>query len=147
MEPPGLGMTQHPVARDEMERLGALLFGYGWKSALATALEVDRKTVSRWIAADAMPDWAGDRLRDMARIAPPPGSTADQDRDDACAEALEPEITRIVHMAESAGWHRAEIITALIALSLSDLRLHAGDAAALEFLAECAAAVRALPPK
>lgn len=136
-------MPNRPVTRDEMERLGALLFGYGWKSALATALEVDRKTVSRWIKTDVMPDWAGDRLRDMARIAPPPGSTADQDRDDACAEALEPEITRIVHMAESAGWHRAEIITALIALSLSDLRLHAGDAAALEFLAECAAAVRA----
>lgn len=81
----------------------------------------------------------------MVRIAPPPGSTADQDRDDACAEALEPEITRIVTMAESAGWHRAEIITALIALSLSDLRLAAGDDAALAFLAEASQAIRAHP--
>lgn len=135
-------MNKSPVTRDEMERLGVRLFGRHWIIPLASALDVNRRQVTRWIDADAMPDWAGDRLRDMVRIAPPPGSTADQDRDAACAEALEPEITRIVHMAESAGWHRAEIITALIALSLSDLRLHAGDAAALEFLAECAAAVR-----
>ena len=138
-------MPNNPVTRAEMERLGALLFGYAWKVRLAHALEVNRRTMSRWISDGAMPDWAGERLRAMVRIAPPPGSTADQDRDDACAEALEPEITRIVTMAESAGWHHAEIITALIALSLSDLRLAAGDDAALAFLAEASQAIRAQP--
>lgn len=133
------------MTRNELERLGALLWGYGWKSSLADALEVNRKTVSRWIADGAVPEWAADRLRGMVRIAPPPGTSADDDRDDACAEALEPEMTRIVSMAESAGWHRAEIIVAIMALSLSDLRSQAGDQAALDFLAEAAEAVRSQP--
>lgn len=133
------------MTREELERLGALLWGYGWKSSLADALEVNRKTVSRWIADGAVPEWAADRLRGMVRIAPPPGTSADDDRDDACAEALDPELTRIVGMAESAGWHRAEIIVAIMALSLSDLRAHAGDQAALDFLAEAADAVRIQP--
>lgn len=134
-----------PMTREEMERLGALLFGYGWKSSLAEALEVNRKTVSRWISDGAAPEWAADRLRGMVRIAPPPGTSADNDRDDACAEALEPELTRIVGMAESAGWHRAEIIVAIMALLLSDLRSQAGDKAALDFLEEAAEAVRSQP--
>lgn len=137
--------SDHAMTREEMERLGALLWGYGWKSSLADALEVSRKTISRWIADGTVPPWAADRLRGMVRIAPPPGSTADQDRDDACAEALEPELTRIVGMAEAAGWQRAEIVVAIIALSLSDLRQNAGNAAALEFLAKAAEAIRSQP--
>lgn len=134
-------MRDHPMTRDEMERLGALLFGYGWKSALADHMDINRKTVSRWIADDAVPGWAADRLRAMVAIAPPPGSTADQDRDDACQDAMEPELTRIVHMAEGAGWHRAEIITAILALAVSDIRLHAGAEAAAEILREAIAAL------
>jgi hypothetical protein len=128
-------MSETPTMnRDELERLGALLFGYGWKSTLADVLEINRKTVSRWIADDAVPAWAAERLRTMVTIAPPPGTTDADDRDDACQDALEPELTRIVAMAEGAGWHRAEIVTAIFALSLSDIRNAAGDAAALEML-------------
>lgn len=134
--------TSPPMDRDEIQRLGALLFGYGWKSSLAKAFEVNRKTITRWIAQDCVPPWAVERLRAMVRIAPPRGSSADQDRDDACAEAIEPELTRIVEIAEAAGWHRAELITAIITLSLSDLRHKAGDQAALDFLAEAAKAIR-----
>lgn len=131
------------MTREEMERLGALLWGYGWKSSLADALEINRKTVSRWIADGTVPDWAAERLRGMVRIAPPPGSTADQDRDDACAEALEPELTRIVAMAEAAGWHRAELMVAILALTVSDLRHHAGDAATVAMLHDTIRAVLA----
>lgn len=128
-------MSETPTMnRDELERLGALLFGYGWKSTLADVLEINRKTVSRWIADDAVPAWAAERLRTMVTIAPPPGTTDADDRDDACQDAIEPELTRIVALAEGAGWHRAEIVTAIFALSLSDIRNAAGDAAALEML-------------
>jgi len=130
------------MTREELERLGALLFGYGWKAKLADTLEINRKTVSRWIADGDVPAWAADRLRTMVTIAPPPGTTDDDDRDDACQDALEPELTRLVSMAEGVGWHRAEIITAIVALSVSDLRGKVGDAAALEFLADVAAAIR-----
>lgn len=128
-------MSETPTMnRDELERIGALLFGYGWKSTLADVLEINRKTVSRWIADDAVPAWAAERLRTMVTIAPPPGTTDADDRDDACQDAIEPELTRIVALAEGAGWHRAEIVTAIFALSLSDIRNAAGDAAALEML-------------
>lgn len=127
-------MTSRTMTRDETERHAALLFGYGWKAQLAEALEVNRKTVSRWIAADETPEWAADRLREMVSIAPPAGSTWDEDRDDACAEAVEPRLTELVNMAEAAGWHRAEIVTALLALTVSDIRSHAGTDAAREIL-------------
>lgn len=107
-------MPDLTMNRDELERLGALLFGYGWKSTLADVLEINRKTVSRWIADDAAPAWAAERLRTMVTIAPPPGTTDADDRDDACQDAIEPELTRIVALAEGAGWHRAEIVTAIM---------------------------------
>ncbi len=77
-------MPDLTMTRDELERLGALLFGYGWKSTLADVLEINRKTVSRWIADNAVPAWAAERLRTMVTIAPPPGTTDADDRDDAC---------------------------------------------------------------
>ena len=76
-------MPDLTMNRDELERLGALLFGYGWKSTLADVLEINRKTVSRWIADDAVPAWAAERLRTMVTIAPPPGTTDADDRDAA----------------------------------------------------------------
>lgn len=130
------------MTRDELERLGALLFGYGWKTKLAEVFEINRKTVSRWIADGDVPQWAAERLRAMVTIAPPPGSTSDDDRDDACQDALEPELTRIVTLAEGAGWHRAEIIVAIFALAVADLRNRAGDDEAIALLAQAITAIR-----
>lgn len=135
-------MTDHsPMTRDELERLGALLFGYGWKARLADFLDINRKTVSRWIADGAVPEWAADRLRALATIAPPPGTTDADDRDDACQDAVEPELTQLVTLACAAGWHRAEVITAILALTVADVRNYVGDAAALDLLDQARAAV------
>lgn len=138
-------MTIDQMGREELERIGTLLFGYSWKSRMADALEINRKTISRWIADDAVAAWAVTRLRTMANIAPPPGSSSDDDRDDACQDAIEPEVSRIVDMAVAAGWHRAEIITALLALLIADLRLRAGDPAVIEVLQQAIEAVRRQP--
>jgi hypothetical protein len=129
-------MLDHKMTREELERLGALLFGYGWKNRLADVLEINRKTVSRWIADGDVPSWAADRIRQMTTIAPPPGTTDADDRDDACQDAMEPELTRLMILAEGAGWHRAEIMTAIVALSVSDIRHHAGTDAAVQILRE-----------
>lgn len=136
-------MTDRPMTREEMERLGALLFGYGWKARLADALEINRKTVSRWIADGDVPAWAADRLRQMVAIAPPAGSTDADDRDDACQDAIEPDLTRLMVLAEAAGWHRAEIVTAILALSVSDIRAHSGDDMAVAMLQDIIDALRA----
>lgn len=133
-----------PMSRAEFERLGATIWGgRGWKSESARAFEVNRKTIGRWIAGDSVPDWAAVRLRAMAHIAPPPGSTADQDRDDACAEALEGDLSRLVELAIDAGWHRAEIQTAIMSLTLGDMITHAGADATLSLLDQTAELIRA----
>lgn len=133
--------SDHPMTRDELERLGALLFGHAWKARLADALDINRKTVSRWIADNDVAPWAAGKLRQMVNIAPPPNTTDADDRDDACQDVLEPELTRIVNMAQGAGWNRAEIMVAILALSISDIRHHAGDAATGDILHQALAAL------
>ena len=124
------------MTRDEMERHAALLFGYGWKSGLADALGVNRKTVSRWIAAGEMPGWAADRLRAMTSIPPPPaGSTPDQDRDDACAEALRASYAKLCASAECSGWTTPEIVTAMLSHTITAMRAGAGDKATRQTMA------------
>jgi len=137
-------MSDRSMNRDEMERLGALLFGFGWKQQMAETFDINRKTVSRWIADDAAPEWAAQRLRAMVAIAPPPGSTADEDRDMACQNALEPDLSRMVALAEGAGWHRAEVQAAILGLTVSDMRSGAGDLATIETLRDAIAAIEGL---
>lgn len=134
-----------PMTRNEMERLGALLFGYGWKSRLADALDVNRREVSRWIAADNVAPWAADRLRAMVAIAPPPGSSDHYDRDLACRDALEPEMTRLRDLAVSAGWHPAEIAAAVLSMTVDEIRHHAGHDALMETLSSIAAGSKPTP--
>ena len=126
--------TIKPMNRAELERLGATIWGYGWKGTVANTFGIDRKTVRRWISSDRVPDWAAIRLRAMAHIAPPPGSTSDDDRDDACAEAIEGDLSRLMELALDAGWHRGEVLTAILSLVLTDIRTNAGPDAVLELL-------------
>ena len=136
--------TNKPMNRAEFERIGSHIWGgHGWKGAAAVALKIDRKTVSRWIAGDHVPGWAADQLRAMAHIAPPPGSTSDEDRDDACADAIEGDLSRLMDLALSAGWHRGEVLTAMLSLVLTDIQVNAGDDAVLELLDQARDRIRA----
>ena len=102
--------------RTELESLCQRLFGYGWKSRLAEVMGINRKSVSRWIANDEVPDWAAERVRELAAgrpalapiPGPPPGTSDLDDRDEACAEALRPAVEGLIAAAERAGWTRAE---------------------------------------
>lgn len=65
-----------------------------------------------------------------SRVAQPPsGSTAADDRDDACSDALEPHVARLSSRAMAAGWSEAEIVTALLSLIVSEMRAKAGNSA------------------
>lgn len=90
-------------------------------------------------------EWAADRLRAMVAIAPPPGTSDDDDRDDACQDVIDPEITRIVTLAEGAGWNRGEVTTAIFALAISDIRHAAGNAVAIEMLEQAIEAIKHSP--
>lgn len=65
---------------------------------------------------------------------PPPGSTDADDRDAACQDALEPELSRLFQTAVAAGWHPAEVLTAIRALTVSEMRGRAGADATRETL-------------
>lgn len=53
---------------DTLLRLGPLLFGSGWKTALAERLDVNHRTVERWGAGrTAIPPWLSGQLLDIAR--------------------------------------------------------------------------------
>lgn len=127
-------LTSRTMTRAEAERLGSYVWGHGWQTRLAEALDVQPRTVRRWIAADELPHFAAARLRGIAHIAPPPDTTADDDRDDACADAIEGDLSRLVSLAEDAGWHRAEIQVAILSLTVTDILVHAGRAATLDVL-------------
>lgn len=58
---------------------------------------------------------------------PPAGSAADDDRDDACADAIEPHLSRLLARADAAGWARPETLTAILSLVVSEMRAGAGD--------------------
>lgn len=71
------------------------------------------------------------------RIAPPPaGSSAEDDRDEACCDALEPHLLILRDRAVAAGWTDAEIVTAILALTISEMRARAGDAPTRNTLAQ-----------
>lgn len=131
------GATDRPMYRAEASNLGQHIWGYGWQGRLAEAVGVQDRTVRRWIAADSLPDFAASKLRAMAHISPPPpGTTPEQDRDDACADAVEGDLSRLVELATDAGWHRAEVQVAILSLIVTDMTTLAGPAAALEVLAQ-----------
>lgn len=50
--------------------------------------------------------------------------------DAACVAAIEPGITDLRNRAIGAGWHPAEVAAAILSLTVSDIRDHAGDDAA-----------------
>ena len=134
-------MTLPAMTRKELERHAALLFGrdadghpkHGWQARLAERLPgksgkaVSRESIRLWMRDDAVPEWAAAMIRAMAAIAPPPGSTSDEDRDAACITAMDPELTRIRDLAVSVGWHPAEVAAAMLSLTLSEIRDGAGD--------------------
>ena len=67
---------------------------------------------------------------------PPAGSTADDDRDDACADAIAPHLRRLMARADAAGWARPETLTAILSLVVTDMREGAGDRVTRETLSQ-----------
>lgn len=71
------------------------------------------------------------------RVSPPPvDSTAEEDRDELCVEALAPHYSRLMTKARAAGWSDPELLTAMLSLCVSDMRAGAGDRALRETLSQ-----------
>ena len=79
----------------------------------------------------------------MLDIAPPAADMPDDQRDDACREALEPAMTDMRTRAVAAGWHPAEVAAAVLDLAVSEIRTGAGDAAAIDTMKGMIATIKA----
>lgn len=128
----------------EFRRLIERLWGYGAQTRAARHFEVTGRTVRNWVSARSdIPDQVIDEARAMVNIAPPPDSSHTEDRDGACAAALEPALTELRDRAVAAGWNPAEVAVAILSLTASEIRAIAGRQAMIRLLDELRAAVDA----
>lgn len=119
----------------ELSALAQRTYGPRWQSALAREMDVAVRTVQRWArdgidrpaTADAVRRFLEERARAIIP-APPEGV----DRDDAAYDMVRPHIEALVRAAEAAGWHPAEVLTAVMCSTADLMREGAGTAAALE---------------
>ena len=126
----------------QFRRMIEHLWGYGSQTKAARHFEVSDRTIRHWVAGErSIPERVMSELRTIISIAPPPGSTSEEDRDEACREAMEPALTELRDRAVASGWHPAEISAAIISFTVDEIRHHAGDAAAREILEQAAAQI------
>lgn len=119
---------------NEFESLAASVYGARWQSQLSRDLGVPLRTVQRWRANGITNTASSEGVRRfleerrVARIAPPPtGTTAADDRDEECRNAIEPGVRALIAAALDVGWDRAEVLAAVLAANLDEMRAHAGD--------------------
>lgn len=116
-------------------RMIAELWGWGAQTKAARHFEVSDRTIRHWVAGErAIPERVMAELRAMLAIAPP--TDVDEDRDDACREALQPALTELRDRAVAAGWHPAEVAVAILSLTVDEIRHHAGDDQARDVLVD-----------
>lgn len=125
----------------DLQSMASAVYGARWQSQLSRDMGVALRTVQRW-ARDGIEKPAtaeGVRRfleeRRVARMAaPPPGTTADDDRDDACRDAIEPAIAAVLAAAQDVGWHEGEAAVAILATVADRMRDRAGAAVTIETL-------------
>lgn len=111
-------------------------------------MSVALRTVQRWARDGIDKPATAENVRRFlerrrtARIAPPPaGTSASDDRDDACYEAMAPAVTALMSAARDVGWQEAEAAVAVLSAVVDEMRVSAGDLATIATLKMAIAAV------
>jgi hypothetical protein len=121
---------------DDLAEAGRTLFGpgHGSMKQLANALDVSYDSLRHVLSGRrAMPPgWEIELKRLLAgasdQIRRPPSSIGPEiDRNDACADALDPHLDTLAVRAEAAGWHPAEVVAAVISWAAHRAADGAGD--------------------
>lgn len=133
----------------ELRSLAAPIYGnHGWQVRLAREFRVAVRTAQRW-AADgiANPETArrvqkflDERAR--AQIEPPPADGY-SDRDDDAYDEFRPRIEALVAAGVTAGWHPAEVLTAILAVTVDQMREGAGAPATMDTLRQALEGLKA----
>jgi hypothetical protein len=124
----------------ELASLATAAYGTQWQSAFAREMQIALRTVQRW-AADGIPKVAtaaGVRafLTERARlkIAGPAAGADDDARDDLAFAECEPVIAALIGAGQDAGFHEAEILAAILSITVGRMAGGAGIAATIEAL-------------
>lgn len=123
-------------AKSEFARLAAMIWGFGYQTKASRHFNVADRTVRRWCSGDSIvPEGVLRELREIVQIPPPPaGTTENDDRDDDCCDAIEPAINQLCERAVANGWSLAEVLTAMLSITVSELKVRAGDQATRQTL-------------
>lgn len=122
---------QVAAEKAEFRERGAALFGRsvsgrGWQAGLSRAYGISDRRVRLYIAEPPtqwlpVPSWLLSALRTgvMAKreinvTGPKPGTGPTDDRDEAAYRALSPALDTVVQAGCDAGWHPAEVTTAVL---------------------------------
>lgn len=122
----------------ELAALASQCYGQRWQSALARDMNVAVRTVQRWAADGIERQATADNVRRflierrVVSIAGPAAGLSEDERDDACYEALEPPLSAIAAAADDQGWHPAEVWTAIMAIAVDRMHAMAGRDATIE---------------
>lgn len=120
------------------------IWGYGAQTKAARHFSVDGRTVRKWVGGErGIPPGVMAEIRAMLDIAPPAGDLTDDERDNACYAAVAPLITDTITRAVAAGWHPAEVSTAILERVVLEIRQGAGTAQAIEILKKAASSLKA----
>lgn len=135
----------------ELAALASAVYGPRWQSAFARDFDTALRTVQRW-ARDGIekPATAGAVRRFLTeraalRVSPPPADGYG-DADDDAYDEFRPRIEALVQAGVAAGWHPAEVMTAILAVTADLARAASSDAAVIETLEQAIAQIRGDTP-
>jgi hypothetical protein len=137
----------------ELAALASQCYGQRWQSALARDMNINVRTVQRW-AADGIdkPATASNVRRFLTErrvvsIPTPDPTLSEEERDDACYNAMEPPLAALTSAADDQGWHPAEIWVAVLAIACDRLYAMGGRSAAVETVEQAINDLKQRPEK
>jgi DNA-binding transcriptional regulator YdaS (Cro superfamily) len=135
---------------DDLAAAAQTLFGAGhgsikkFAAALGVSYDAMRHVLSGRRAMP--PGWADDVRRLLTgasdQVTRAPEFGPDIDRDELCADAIEPHLDLLAARALVAGWHPAEIVAAVVGWGAHQAAENAGPKAAIELLTGAIEVVR-----
>lgn len=122
----------------ELAALASQCYGHRWQSALARDMNINVRTVQRWKTDGIEKQATADNVRRflterrVVTIPPPDPAMSEDDRDDACYDALKISLEVFARAADDQGWHPAEIWVAILAIATDNIYRIGGKEAASE---------------
>ncbi|UOK73031.1 hypothetical protein [Ancylobacter polymorphus] len=141
------GLNKVSLTPGDLASLASAAYGPRWQSPFARDFCVPLRTVQRWArdgigkpsTANAARSFLIERAR--LRIEPPP-PIGEEERDDHAYDEMRPHIEALVRVGGAAGWHAAEVLAAILAVTVDLMSEGAGEEATARTLDDVLAALR-----